>query len=82
MQHFHIHQPHLKVLNGDLVLCGMGVGQRFEDGSMVAFGLQQLTKFLQHSGPVGRNSCVTSQVTLGEVSKPWEQLLCFWVLYE
>lgn len=39
-------QAHLEVINLDLVLVGVALSQRFEDSSMVAFGLQQLTKFL------------------------------------
>lgn len=78
----HAHQPHLEVVNGDLVLCGMAVGQRREDATVVAFGPQQLAEFLQHGGTVGRNTCVTSQVTLGNAGKLGEQLLGFRVLQE
>lgn len=78
----HADQPHLEVVNGDLVLGGMAVGQRFEDGLVVAFGLQQFAKFLQHSGAVGGNSCVTGQVTLRDADELGKQLLGFWVLYE
>lgn len=77
-----VHQPHLEVVNGDLVLCGMAVGHGFEDGSVAAFGPQQLAQFLQHSGTVGRNSCVTSQVALGDADKLGEQLLGLRVLCE
>ena len=41
----HTQQPHLEVFDGDLVLGGMAVGHRFDDGSVAALGLQQLTKF-------------------------------------
>lgn len=77
-----MHQPHLKVINGDLVLCGVAVGQRLDHGCMVTSGAQQLTEFLQHRGTVGRNSCVTGQINLGNASKCWEQLLRLWVLCE
>lgn len=76
------HQPHLEVIQGDLVLVGVAGGQRFEDGSVVAFGLQQLTELLQHRGTVGRNSCVAGQVTLGDSNKLGEQILGVWMLCE
>lgn len=78
----HVHQPHLEVINGDLVLQGVAVGHRLEKGSMVTFGLQKLSQFLQHSRTVGSNCCVTSQVTLGNTLKLWEQLQGLWVLCE
>lgn len=77
-----VHQAHLEVVYGDLVLGGVAVGHRLKDGSVVAFGPQQLTQLLQHSGTVGRNSCVTSQVTLGDAVKFGEQLQGVWVLRE
>lgn len=60
----------------------MAVSHRLDDGSVVAFSLQQLTEFLQHNGTVGRNSRITSQVTLGNASKGGKQLLSIWVLCE
>lgn len=78
----HVHQPHLEVIDGDLVLGGVAVGHRFEDGSVVSFGPQQVTKFPQHRGTVGRNGCVTSQVSLRDAGKVGEQLLGVWVLCE
>lgn len=72
----------LEVINRDLMLGCMAVGQRLEDGSVVAFGLQKFTKFLQHSGTVGRNSCITSQVSLSDADKLREQLLGVWMLRE
>lgn len=68
-------QPHLEVHNGDLVLGGMTVGERLKDFSVVALGLQELTKFFQHSGSVGRDSCVTCQLALGNANKLGEELL-------
>lgn len=72
-------QPHLEVLNGDLVLGGMSVGKRLEDRSVVTLGLQELAKFFQHNGPVGREGCITCQLALGNASKLGEELLSFWI---
>lgn len=76
------HQPHLEVLNGDLVLGGMSIGKRLQDRSVVSLGLQELTKFFQHNGSVGRNSCITCQLALGNASKLGEELLSFWIFCE
>lgn len=77
-----IHHIHLKVVDGDLVLGGVADGHRFENGGMVAFGFQKLSQLLEYSGTVGRNSNISSQVSLGNASKGGEQLLCIWVLCE
>lgn len=76
------HQPHLEVLNGDLVLGGVSVGKRLEDRGVVTLGLQELTKFFQHNSSVGRNSCVTCQLALGYANKLGEELLSFWIFCE
>lgn len=80
--HFVILQLHLKVVDGNLVLSGVADGHRFENSGVVAFSLQQLAQLLEYSGTVGRNSCITSQVSLGNASKAGKQLLCVWVLCE
>lgn len=77
-----IHRLHLKVVDGNLVLSGVADGHRLENSGMVAFSLQQLAQLLEYSGTVGRNSSITSQVSLGNASKGGKQLLCVWVLCE
>lgn len=62
------------------MLSCMAVGQRFQDGSVVAFSLQQLAELLQHSGSVGRNGSVSGQVAVGNADELGEELLSFWVL--
>lgn len=74
------HGPHPEVVDWDLVLGGVAVGQRFEDGSVVALGLQQLTQLLQHGGSMGRDGCVACQVAVRDADKLGKQFLGFWVL--
>lgn len=69
-------------MNGDLVLGGVGGGQRFEDGTMAALGLQQFTKFPEHNFTVGSNTCVSAQAALRDVGELGEDLLGFRVLCE
>lgn len=65
----HVNQPHLEVNNGDLVLGGVAAGQRFEEGSVAASGLQQIAQFFQYCGTVGRNTCIPGQVPMGDAGK-------------
>lgn len=76
------HQPHLEVINGYLVLGGMSVGKRLEEGRVVTFGLQELTELFQHGGAMGRHRSITCQVALRDASKLGEELLGFWILCE
>jgi len=64
-----VHGPHPEVVEGDIVLGGVAVGQRLEDGGVAAFGLQQLAQLPQHRGTVGGNPRVSSHVTLGDAGK-------------
>lgn len=77
-----IHLLHLEAVDGDLVFGGVADGHGFENGGVVASGLQQLAQLLQHGGAVGRNSSITSQVSLADASKGRKQLLRVWVLCE
>lgn len=62
------------------MLGGVAVGQGFEDGSVVALGLQQLAQLLQHGGSMSRDGCVACQVAVRDADKLGEQFLGFWVL--
>lgn len=68
-------QSYLEVIDGNLVFSGVAVCERFDNASVIAFGLQHLCKLLQHSGTMGRNSCVTGHVTKADASKFGEQFL-------
>lgn len=69
-----------EVVEGDLVCFGVRVGQRFEDGSVIPFGLQQLAQLLQHGRAVGRHCRVSRQIRLSDAHKLWEELLCVRIL--
>lgn len=79
--HVH-HQPHLEVLKRDLVLVGVGGGQRFDDGGVVAFSPQELGELLQHDAAVVGNLLAGGQFARGLADILGEVLQAVGVLFE
>lgn len=61
------------------MLGGVTVGQRLQEGGVVASGLQELSQLFQHGGAVGRHASISCQLALRGASKLGEQLLGLWV---
>lgn len=64
-----------EVVEGDLVRVGVGGGQRFEEGSVISSGLQQLTQLLQHGRSVGRHRRVSRHFRRRDAHELREELL-------
>lgn len=73
---------YLEVIQGYLMVVGVGVCHRFEDASVIPFGPQQFAQFLQHGRAVSRHGPVTRQIALSDANKLREKLQSLRVLIE